>query len=103
ARIAMVAGRVVVGSAVLLAWTHAGSVQALVGTGYGSLVVTKALLLATALALAAFNLATARRTRRSGPIPALRARLPQLVEAEAIILVMIVLAASALSGQPPAP
>jgi putative copper resistance protein D len=101
-RIAMVSVGVVVVSAVLLAWTYTGSVQALVGTGYGSLVVTKALLLATALALAAFNLATARRTRRSGPIPALRARLPQLVEAEAIILVMIVFAASALSGQPPA-
>jgi copper resistance protein D len=101
-RIAMVSVGVVVVGAVLLAWTYTGSVQALVGTGYGSLLLTKAALLATALALAAFNLATARRTRQSGPIPALRSRLPRLVEAEAIILVMIVFAASALSGQPPA-
>ena len=36
------------------------------------------------------------------PSPALRARLPRLVEAEAILLVMIVFTASALSAQPPA-
>jgi putative copper resistance protein D len=92
---------VLVAGAVPLAWTYTGSVQALVGTGYGSLVVTKAILLATALALGAFNLATVRRARQSGPGPALRARLPYLVEAEAIILVTVVFAASALSAQPP--
>jgi len=101
-RLAMVSVGVVVLGAVPLAWTYTGSVQALVGTGYGSLVVTKIILLATALVLAAFNLATARGTQQSGPMSALRARLPKLVEAEAIILVMIVFTASSLSGQPPA-
>jgi putative copper resistance protein D len=101
-RLAMVSVGVLVAAAVPLVWTYVGSVPALVGTGYGSLVATKAALLATALALAAFNLATARRARQSGPLSALRARLPHLVEAEAIILVMTVFTASALSGQPPA-
>lgn len=100
-RMAMVSVLVLAAGAVPLAWTYTGSVQALVGTGYGSLVVTKAILLATALALGAFNLATVRRMRQSGPGPALRARLPHLVEAEAIILVTVVFAASALSAQPP--
>ena len=101
-RLAMASVGVLVAAAVPLVWTYVGSVPALVGTGYGSLVATKAALLATALGLAAFNLATARSTRQSGPLSALRARLPHLVEAEAIILVMTVFAASALSGQPPA-
>jgi copper resistance protein D len=98
----MVSVIVLVAAAASLAWTYTGSVQALVGTGYGSLVVTKGILFATALALAAFNLATARRARQSPPQSALRVRLPHLVEAEAIILVMVVFAASALSAQPPA-
>jgi putative copper resistance protein D len=100
-RMAMVSVLVLVAGAVPLAWTYTGSVQALVGTGYGSLIVTKVILLTTALALGAFNLATVRRARQSGPGPALRARLPHLVEAEAIILVTVVFAASALSAQPP--
>ena len=91
-----------VASAIPLAWTYTGSAPALVGTGYGSLVVTKSLLLAAALALGAVNFATVRSAASPHPSPALRARLPRLVEAEAILLVMIVFTASALSAQPPA-
>lgn len=98
-RLATAAVIALVASAVPLAWTYTGSAPALVGTGYGSLVVTKALLLLVALALGAINFATV----RGAPAPAaLRARLPRLVEGEAILLVMIVFAASALSSQPPA-
>jgi putative copper resistance protein D len=89
-------------SALPLAWTYTGSAEALVGTGYGSLILTKSLLLAAALALGAVNFMTVRRARASAPSPALRARLPRLVEAETILLVMITFAAAALSSQPPA-
>ena len=102
-RLAMGAVIALVASAVPLAWTYTGSTSALVGTGYGSLVVTKILLLLAALALGAINFSTVRGAASSPhPSPALRARLPRLVEAEAILLVMIVFTASALSSQPPA-
>ena len=100
-RLAMGAVIALVASAIPLAWTYTGSTPALVGTGYGSLVVTKSLLLAAALALGAINFATVRSAGSPRPSPALRARLPRLVEAEAILLVMIVFTASALSAQPP--
>ncbi len=100
--LAMGAVLALVASAVPLAWTYTGSAPALVGTGYGSLVVTKALLLLAALALGAINFSTVRSAASPQASPALRARLPRLVEAEAILLVMIVFAASALSSQPPA-
>jgi putative copper resistance protein D len=102
-RLAMGAVIALVASAAPLAWTYTGSAAALVGTGYGSLVVTKSLLLLAALALGAINFSTVRSAATSAhPSPALRARLPRLVEAEAILLVMIVFTASALSSQPPA-
>jgi putative copper resistance protein D len=102
-RLAMGAVIALVASAAPLAWTYTGSASALVGTGYGSLVVTKGLLLLAALGLGAINFSTVRSTASSAhPSPALRARLPRLVEAEAILLVMIVFTASALSSQPPA-
>ena len=102
-RLAMTSVIVLVASALPLAWTYTGSVAGLVGTGYGSLVRHQG--------HAARGGARARRRSTSPPPaarpsshprPALRARLPHLVEAEAIILVMIVFTASALSAQPPA-
>lgn len=84
-----------------LSWTYLGTVQALVGSGYGSLVVTKAALLFVALGLAA---PTAWRVwRRRGDVAgtARRAELPALAEAEAIVLVMTLVTAAGLSSQPP--
>jgi putative copper resistance protein D len=103
-RLATAALIVLVASAAPLAWTYTGSAGALVGTSYGSLVLTKSLLLAVTLILGAANFLTVRRLHRgdAGDVaPALRARLPRLVEAEVIMLVMIVFAAAALSSQPP--
>jgi len=89
-------------SAAPLGWLYTGSARALFGTGYGALLVTKVMLMTITLALAASNLFAARRGE-SGAAPGLvRARLPHFVEAEVIILVMIVFTASALSTQPPA-
>jgi putative copper resistance protein D len=84
-----------------LAWLYIGTARGLVGTGYGSLVLTKVGLLGVALALAAPNAWTA---WRGGDTPARtpRAYLPALVEAEAIVLIMALFAASGLSAQPPA-
>jgi putative copper resistance protein D len=95
--LAAAAVAVLVLSALPLTWTYAGSWQGLVGTGYGSLVVTKAGLLVAVLALALGN----RRTVREGG-PALRERLPRLAEAEAIVLIIVLFAAASLSAQPPA-
>jgi putative copper resistance protein D len=100
-RMAMASVVVLVLGGVALAWAYTGSWRALFGTGYGSLVVTKALLLGVTLLLAAFNGAAARGGDRPGRLAALRARLPHLAEAEAIIIVMILFTTSALSAQPP--
>lgn len=99
-RLAMASVAALILGGVPLAWVYTGSWQGLFGTGYGSLVVTKGMLLGIALLLGALNLAAARggEQPRSG---ALRARLPHLVEAETIILVMILFTTSALSAQPP--
>jgi len=99
-RLALASVIVLVLGALPLTWTYTGSIDGLVGTGYGSLVVTKVMLLAMALLLAAFNFGVARDAREPRPA-ALRTRLPHLAEAEAIILVMILVAATALSAQPP--
>ncbi len=83
-----------------LTWTYTGSLGGLVGTGYGSLVLTKVMLLVAALFLAALNFRVAGRAREPG-LAALRTRLPYLAEAEAIIAIALLFTATALSAQPP--
>jgi putative copper resistance protein D len=85
-----------------LGWLYVGSWDGLVGTGYGSLVATKALLLGAALVLAAGNFAAVRGFRRRGAVAALRARVPYLLEAETILVIALLFAAASLSSQPPA-
>jgi putative copper resistance protein D len=87
-------------SALPLTWVYAQSWRALVGTGYGSLVLTKAGLLVAVLGLAF----VARRIARAGlgASAELRERLPRLAEAETVVLVIILFAATSLSAQPPA-
>lgn len=80
-----------------LSWAYAGSVGGLVGTAYGSLILTKIFLLTAALTLAALNRSAVR-----GDEPGrLRSRLPYLAEAEVIVVLTILFAASALSALPP--
>jgi putative copper resistance protein D len=88
--------------AIPLAWAYVGSWDGLVGTGYGSLVLTKVALLGAALLLAAGNLAAVRRVRPGGRADALHARVPFLLEAETIIVLVLLFAAASLSSQPPA-
>lgn len=85
-----------------LAWIYVGSWDGLVGTGYGSLVLTKVLLLGGALVLAAGNLAAVRHFRRAGSAVALRERVPFLLEAETILAIVLLFTAASLSSQPPA-
>ena len=96
-RLAGAAVGVLVLSALPLVGAYAGSWQALVGTGYGSLVLTKAALLIAVLSLAL----VARRTVRAGDGAALRTRVPRLAEAETIVLVIVLFTAASLSAQPP--
>ncbi len=85
-----------------LGWAYVGSWDGLVGTAYGSLVATKAFLLAATLVLAAGNLAAVRAFRVRGALAALRARVPYLLEAETILVLVLLFAAASLSSQPPA-
>lgn len=98
ARVAFTAVAVLTLAAVPLALAYVGSWQGLVGSGYGSLVVTKAALMAAALTLGGLTFLTAR--RRDGGL--VRTRVPSLVQAETILLVALLFTAAALSSQPPA-
>ena len=100
-RLALASVMVLVLAGVPLGFAYVGSGQGLIGTGFGSLVVIKVMLMGAALFLAAFNLAAARAPGRAGG-QALRARLPYLVEAETLFAVMILFTAASLSMQPPA-
>jgi putative copper resistance protein D len=95
-------GVVAVGLAVLTATPltlyYVKSLGGLIGTGYGSMVIIKILLLATALAFARLNFSAG----RSGDTTALTARVPHYIEAETFVLITLLLAASGLAHQPPA-
>jgi putative copper resistance protein D len=100
-RVAIAALLVMLAGAVPLAVAYVGSWDAFVGTGYGSLVATKAFLLGAALLLGAANFAAARRERRGRRVPALRVTVPQLIATEALLLVVLFFTAASLSSQPP--
>jgi copper resistance protein D len=79
---------------------YVGSVDGLIGTGYGSLVITKVVLMGVTLGLAAANLRTARTNQPAGA-DAVRRRLPYLAEVETILVVILLFVAASLSAQPP--
>ena len=85
-----------------LAINYVASWKGLFGTGYGSLVITKAFLLFVALGFALINHRAGKRWRdqqESGP---LKRKVPYYIEAEAFILIGILFIAATLSSQPPA-
>ncbi len=96
--VAVAAVALIIASGGGLVWSYVGTWRALVGTGYGALVVTKVVLLAAALGMAATNFRAARREACAE----LQARVPPLVEAEAALLLVLLFAAAALASQPPA-
>jgi len=114
----MVSVTVLVVTAVMLATDYVGSWSGLFGTGYGSLVAAKVVLLVVTLAFAALNLFAGRAWRRhrsgsrqqhgtpsrpgSSTLPAVVARVPHYVEAETFLLVAVLFVAASLSSLPPA-
>lgn len=81
---------------------YVGSWEGLIGTGYGSLVSAKVLLLGLALGFAALNFGAGRRWVRDPRSAAVRARVPFYVESETFLLITILFVAASLSSMPPA-
>ncbi len=115
--VGMVCVVVLVVTGVVLANDYVGSWQGLFGTGYGSLVAAKVVLLAVTLAFAALNFSAGRAWRRNrdnsgnsgtrqqpGSLtpPAVLARVPFYIEAETFLLVAVLFVAASLSSLPPA-
>jgi putative copper resistance protein D len=74
----------------------------LVGTGYGSLVLTKVGLLAAALALAVGSHVAVRAYRLRRERGGADARVPFLLQAETMLAIVLLFTAASLSSQPPA-
>ncbi len=86
-----------------LALNYVEDFSALVGTGYGSLLLTKVALLAVALGFARINYLAGKRWQRGQPDHRLLYQtVPHLIEAESFILVSLLFVAATLSSQPPA-
>lgn len=106
--VGMVCVGVLVVTGVVLATDYVGSWQGLFGTGYGSLVAAKVVLLAMTLGFAALNFSAGRawlryRSRNtSGEEPTAMARVPYCIEAETFLLVAVLFVAASLSSLPPA-
>jgi copper resistance protein D len=84
-----------------LAWVYVGDLDALIGTGYGVMVLTKVVLLLATLTLGGINLLLVKSWRRSWSDPGPARRIPALVEAEVGLGVTILLAAASLTSLPP--
>jgi putative copper resistance protein D len=84
-----------------LAWTYVGSWDGLFGTGYGSLVFTKIILLMAALGFAYLNNRAGRLWLEQRQTEGLDNKVPHYIEAETFILVGMLFIAATLSSQPP--
>lgn len=92
----------VVGPGLALAWGYVGTLTALIGTGYGVMVLTKVALLAVVLLLGGLNFLLIRRWTRTAQDPSPVPRLRPFIEAEVGIGITILLAAASLTSLPPA-
>jgi putative copper resistance protein D len=100
-RLALACVAAAVLTAAPLVWTYVGSWAGLVGTGYGSILAMKLVLIGAALFLATAN-RRALRHARAGADGELRATVPFLVEGETLLAVLILFTAATLASQPPA-
>ena len=99
-RMAMVAAALLLGAGIGLAWFYVASPSGLYGTTYGVLVMVKSYLLLLILMLGAANWYVAREVERA---PArLLLRLRRFAEVEVALGLTAILAAAALTSQPPA-
>jgi putative copper resistance protein D len=85
-----------------IAWRYIGDWEALIGTGYGVMVLTKVLLLAAALGLGTLNFVLVRRWARAVAPHRTPDRIRGFIEAEVGIGVTVLLAAAAFASLPPA-
>jgi putative copper resistance protein D len=85
-----------------LAWTYIGTWQGLIGTDYGVMALIKVVLLVGTLGLAAVNFLAAHDRGAGEQSGAVFQRIPAYVEAEALLLIAILVAAVSLAIQPPA-
>lgn len=95
-----VVGLVLSGS--VMAWIYVGTLDGLFGTGYGSLVLAKLVLLAVALGLAYVNFRAGKMWKERGNTQDITAKTPFFIEAESFVLISILFIAATLSSQPPA-
>jgi putative copper resistance protein D len=98
--LAIVAVSVLVAAGVGLALSYVDGARALVGTAYGLMVMTKAVLLGGLLVLGAFNNRAVRRLDPGEPLTSVRLR--RFVEVEFGIGVTVLFAAASLTSLPPA-
>ncbi len=98
----MAAVALVVGPGLALSWGYVGGLAALIGTGYGVMVLTKVALMAAVLLLGGLNFLLIRRWTRGAADASPAPRLRPFVEAEVGIGITILLAAASLTSLPPA-
>jgi len=89
-------------SGIPIALQYIDSWNALVGTGYGNLLMVKIILLAIALGFAWLNRSAVLEYQISGRSLPLNNRVPYYVEAETLVLVTLLFTAASLASQPPA-
>jgi putative copper resistance protein D len=91
---------VLVAAGLVMAVDYIGSVEAIYGTAYGVMVVTKVVLLLALLFFGAMNNRILERMTRDASVPALRVR--RFAEVEIAIGFTVLFAAASLTSQPPA-
>lgn len=87
---------------IYLFWQYVHGWGGLIGTAYGTMLLTKVTLMMCALVLGGLNFLTIRRSKQSGDRSGISRRLPVFVETEAGIGIIILMTAAAFTGQPPA-
>ena len=87
---------------VYLGFQYIQGLRGLVGTAYGTMLLTKIALMLAALCLAIFNLRTILQWKATKDLRLILTRTPVLIDAEAAIGICILMAAGAFTGQPPA-
>ena len=85
-----------------IALQYIDSLNGLIGTGYGNLLVVKLILMALALGFAILNKRAVTDYQANANDCALIKRVPHYVEAESLVLITLLFTAASLASQPPA-
>lgn len=93
---------VILVSGLPIALEYIDSINGLVGTGYGNLLMVKMVLLSLALGFAWLNKHAVLQFGLSADAYALNNRVPYYIEAESLVLITLLFTAASLASQPPA-